>query len=127
MEGILSSIKGMFVKEDGGIKWASIIGIAAGAAIGGFLLPELLPEMLGGMPVIAGVGGALVGLMGAQVIGGMGGDSAQASASPGAGGVAVKPPQHGQEHHQAHGGPGAIPRGNPNPRPPGGRGSSLGA
>ena len=35
MEKIMNFVKGLFVKEDGGINWKTIIGIGAGVALGG--------------------------------------------------------------------------------------------
>jgi hypothetical protein len=106
MENLFNSVKSMFVNEEGGIKWATIIGIGAGAALGGFALPAM--GFLAEMPLIAAAGGALVGLMGSQVIGGMGGESPQPAPAAGAA-PAVAPQHRGHEQHQSHSGPGSIP------------------
>lgn len=110
MEGLLNSIKGMFMKEDGGIKWTSLIGIGAGAAVGGLLLPALIP--MEGFGLIAAAGGALVGLMGSQLLGGSGPESGETAPGPvaAAGGPsAVVGHGHGQAQSMAPT-PGSIPQ-----------------
>ena len=118
MGGLLDSIKGMFINEEGGVKWASIIGIAAGAAAGGLLLP-LVFEGAAEYAILAAVGGGVAGLMAGNAIGGMGGE-ASAPVVPVAG-PAVKAPAAGPQPKME--GPGALPQGKPpvNPRAVGGR------
>ncbi len=118
MGGLLDSIKGMFINEEGGIKWSSIIGIAAGAAVGGLLLPELIGGMVG-YEILAAVGGGIAGLMVGNAVGGMGGE-ASAPVVP-VTGPAVKAPAAGPQPKME--GPGALPQGKPpvNPRAVGGR------
>ncbi len=95
MEGILNSVKGMFIKEDGGINWRTILGMGVGAVAGVFILPELGMAM--GGPVLAGALGAVAGLAGSQLLGMvMPGDKPAAEEAPaGAGGPALQPPARG--------------------------------
>jgi hypothetical protein len=97
MEGLLNSIKSMFVKEDGSIKWASILAPIALGVGGYFLAPELPVAFLATNPLVTAAMGAGVGLMGSQLLGGLmgGGDSAPAP-SPAAGASAAVQPQRGQ-------------------------------
>jgi hypothetical protein len=109
MEGLWNSVKGMFVKEDGSIKWASLVGIAAGAALGAYALPEM--GVMVDMPVVAGVAGGLAGLIGGNLVGGMteGGEAAPAPAANAGAGAVVAPPQRGVSQDVAPSFPGGKP------------------
>jgi len=67
MNGLLDATKGMFVRDDGSIKWNTLIGIAAGAAIGALALPFLIGA-LAEAALVSAVMGAFVGLMASQAI-----------------------------------------------------------
>ena len=62
IKALFDATKSMFVREDGSVKWNTLIGIGLGAAIGGFILP------LEGLGLISAVMGAGVGLMGSQAL-----------------------------------------------------------
>jgi hypothetical protein len=61
---MLDFIKNMFMDEKG-VKWGSIIGMAAGA----FLLPMI--PFVGGLGIIGNILGAAVGLLGGNLVSGL--------------------------------------------------------
>jgi len=66
MEGIISKItntaKGWFLKEDGSLKWANVIALAAGAAVGGVFMD---------LGIVGALVGAGLGLGGSEIVGSM--------------------------------------------------------
>jgi len=62
----VATAKPMFFKEDGSIKWRTLALIGAGALGGAFFLPGVV--VAEGMPVIAGIVGALGGVVGAAIL-----------------------------------------------------------
>lgn len=93
LEGVWNLVKGLFVKPDGGINWRTIIGMGAGAAIGGM---GLLPGVLGQDAATAALLGGGIGLAGSAVIGMFMPDSAPAAGVPAVpAGPGIAPPSPG--------------------------------
>lgn len=113
MENLFNSVKSMFVNEDGGINWKTIIGLGAGAVGGYFLAPEL--GIMAEMPMVGAALGAGLGLMGSQVVSGMMGGSAEQPAPAAGAAPAVAAHAHGHGHAQEipSGPQGGLPAGRP--------------
>jgi hypothetical protein len=93
-DGIWNTIKGLFVKPDGGINWRTIIGIGAGVALGA---SGLASGFLGADTMTAAFLGGGIGLVGSALVGlVMPSEAPVAGATPAPVG-AVTPPAPGMQ------------------------------
>jgi|GEM_PF-6043390 len=111
MEKIMSFVKGLFVKEGGGINWKTLIGIGAGVALGGTNVFGMLGEVEGGFSMVGALVGAGVGLGGSALL-----DAVMPSAAPEAtpdvmpGRQAGRGPAPDMQIQRPMGGPGVPPQ-----------------
>jgi len=84
-EKIINFVKGLFIKEDGGVNWRTLLMAGAGAAAGGFGL--------------VGEGGLISGLIGAVL--GVGASAAVGAVLPSSGAPAAEGPEAGGEEASA--------------------------